>query len=339
MEGEKTMSLKTAVVTITLTATSILYAKSSISQQDIRLRDGGSVIYGDVKARIVRFGGYETPECTLAVGIDKPLFFFRKLGSTCKRLTNSKGVKIVCNADKTVCKTRAELIDFVVNSNTSHDVPHSDIPEWCNASRLNRTEHAICADEMLSELDLELARLYGASKSDNKDEEQLAWLKKRNACKGDTACIRKAYETRIETLREEKEKKKLETLENELVFTWIKNDCDERKDADACNAVGIYYTEGKKAVSVDYDKAYVYFQKGCEYGSAYACYNFGMAYVNGHGTSKNLHNALRAFERSCDLKLNEGCSQADEIRERLKYAFRGNVAKDECYKLKEYGVR
>jgi len=84
-----------------------------IPQKDIDAHIGDNVRFGKIDAKMVHFGGYATPECKLAVSLDGNYFYLKKVNSTCLTLTNSKGVKIICNSDKSVCKTRQELTDLM----------------------------------------------------------------------------------------------------------------------------------------------------------------------------------------------------------------------------------
>jgi len=305
-----------------LLCTVVVLSAKSVPDKDLQVRIGKSIQFGGVNAKMVRFGGFSTPECKLAISNEGRYFYLTKVNSTCTKITNSKGVKIICNSDKSVCKTREELIKFVkgdldsfseqrnkfiskederkhyskfekwlynncflknnkeksaiwstsyckcyvkaiietyrdangynkyfANSNvlkyekraskfgdkiyfcliladneeyeikhpkeskeidktlsalsqSSNDSLKSEYsqPAWCNSSNLNKTEHTICASDTLSTLDMKLADAYGASKAHKKDVAQRAWLKKRNRCRYDVECIKKAYEDRLEEL-------------------------------------------------------------------------------------------------------------------------------------------
>ncbi|ASL95912.1 hypothetical protein AXT60_24800 [Salmonella enterica subsp. enterica] len=68
----------------------------------------------------------------------------------------------------------------------------------------NSAEKTICADRKLSEFDVELAvkydfllHLHGMGGQLSMKEEQVAWLKKRNACKSDKQCLNNKYRKRI----------------------------------------------------------------------------------------------------------------------------------------------
>ncbi|MEO8666916.1 MAG: hypothetical protein ABI399_00250 [Bauldia sp.] len=71
-------------------------------------------------------------------------------------------------------------------------------------------EFAICANPELSDLDVEMATLYGVrmeipmmmgAKGAAQDE-QVAFLQQRGACGGNVACIAAAYRERIATLKQ-----------------------------------------------------------------------------------------------------------------------------------------
>lgn len=69
----------------------------------------------------------------------------------------------------------------------------------------SKNEQAICADPVLSARDGELARAYAAAlkASDYRGElkkDQLAWLKERDRCDGQVACLRRSYVERLTEL-------------------------------------------------------------------------------------------------------------------------------------------
>jgi len=184
----------------------------TVFAKDIDVRIGESIWFGGIEAKMVRFGGYGSPECKLAISKDGRYFYLKKVHSTCVKMTNSRGIKIICNSDKSVCKTRGELIDLVTAVPVVKNV---STPAWCRASRLNRTEHAICADDTLSALDMKLAKVYGASKANSKDVVQRAWLRERNACGNHTGCIKQHYLSRIKELEESTSSKEDDTVEGD----------------------------------------------------------------------------------------------------------------------------
>jgi uncharacterized protein len=69
-------------------------------------------------------------------------------------------------------------------------------------------EKAICADRELDDLDVEMSVLYTQLKPllamgarGNLEDAQVAWLKRRQACGADRACLSKAYADRLLQLR------------------------------------------------------------------------------------------------------------------------------------------
>ena len=327
--------MKKALIITLITLVTVLYARE-IPSKDLKVTVGKDVQFGSVKAKIVRFGGFTTPECKLAVSDDGTYFFFKKVNSTCKTLTNSKGVKIVCNANKSVCKTRNELINIIQNNKSPQgDQTDDTLPSWCNASHLNRTEHTICANDELGKLDKKLASVYGAVKADGKDKTQRAWLKQRNRCKSDVTCIRQAYEERIEQLNSQKEEETLSQAMKNSAFELMKTMCNAG-DASICLSVGIIYDEGKQGISVDDGQAAIYYRKACDLGSAKGCAYLGLMYGNGEGVNRDLNTALYYLDKGCAKGHQKACENADAVRDSLKNMFRG-ARKDACYRISQYG--
>lgn len=69
-------------------------------------------------------------------------------------------------------------------------------------------EKAVCADRALNDQDVEMSVLYiqlkpllGMGARGDMEDEQVAWLKRREACGGDRTCLSKAYEERLLQLR------------------------------------------------------------------------------------------------------------------------------------------
>lgn len=72
-----------------------------------------------------------------------------------------------------------------------------------------RTEHAICANRYLSNLDSEMAAQYrnlravmNGVQRDGLREDQRRWLRQRNGCGGDYGCLEYEYLGRIQSLVE-----------------------------------------------------------------------------------------------------------------------------------------
>ena len=66
------------------------------------------------------------------------------------------------------------------------------------------TERRICSDASLSQRDAVMKRLFNALKKDGKGKrvrrQQLAWLKARNRCRDDAACLERQYDARLQRL-------------------------------------------------------------------------------------------------------------------------------------------
>ena len=69
-------------------------------------------------------------------------------------------------------------------------------------------EKAVCADRQLNDEDVEMAVLYtllkpllGMGARGDMEDEQAAWLRRREACGADRACLGKAYQERVQQLR------------------------------------------------------------------------------------------------------------------------------------------
>ncbi len=69
-------------------------------------------------------------------------------------------------------------------------------------------EKAVCADRALNDQDVEMSVLYtqlkpllGMGARGDMEDEQVAWLKRRESCGGDHGCLNKAYEDRVLQLR------------------------------------------------------------------------------------------------------------------------------------------
>jgi uncharacterized protein len=69
-------------------------------------------------------------------------------------------------------------------------------------------EKAVCADQGLSNMDVEMATLFRVSmeipmlmgSKGAAGDEQIAWLAKRSTCGGSVTCLKDAYRTRIDQL-------------------------------------------------------------------------------------------------------------------------------------------
>lgn len=69
---------------------------------------------------------------------------------------------------------------------------------------------------------------------------------------------------------------------------------------DACDILGSWYTEGTN-VAIDEKKAFEYFKKGYEYGSANSALNAGTSYLMGVGCKKNVQKGIECWEYAAEL--------------------------------------
>ncbi|RVT82619.1 hypothetical protein DXV76_15370 [Rhodobacteraceae bacterium CCMM004] len=103
----------------------------------------------------------------------------------------------VCGRDL-FCIERAYRDRIAALANAPVRGPDPLMRPWCDASRLNATERAICSDETLADLDAALGAVYGAQKAARDDAEQNRWLRgDRDACGADRDCIAASYLRRI----------------------------------------------------------------------------------------------------------------------------------------------
>ncbi len=91
--------------------------------------------------------------------------------------------------------------------------PHQQTPHlkpgWCSSQpKLNASETAICTTEILSDLDLEMDRLFEAARermlhaaAKSFTQQQYDWGDLRDLCDSDVACLKAAYVKRNEQLR------------------------------------------------------------------------------------------------------------------------------------------
>ena len=84
-----------------------------------------------------------------------------------------------------------------------------------------------------------------------------------------------------------------------------KDDCNKRKDAEACLKTGLYYLDGK-IVDVNTKKAAKYLLKACDMKSAVGCYQLGK-FWQGDMDSKIKRKAKMYFQRACNYGDIESC--------------------------------
>jgi uncharacterized protein len=73
-------------------------------------------------------------------------------------------------------------------------------PSWCSAVALNPSERTICADAVLSRLDLQINEAYREAQRVAPDVDQRDWLDERNRCGAGLTCLEEAYRSRIAEL-------------------------------------------------------------------------------------------------------------------------------------------
>ena len=103
---------------------------------------------------------------------------------------------------KSIFAIRGAVIAIAVLFQTS--IPALASPSFDCAKASNPTERAICGSSNLSRLDVDLSRSYRAyrntlssSQRETLLSQQRAWLRQRNSCGGNNACIEQAYLSRI----------------------------------------------------------------------------------------------------------------------------------------------
>ncbi|MFD1743848.1 lysozyme inhibitor LprI family protein [Rhizobium helianthi] len=103
------------------------------------------------------------------------------------------------------------LIGLVVMAGAAPLLPlHAQAASFdCAKTDLAVDEKVICEDRTLNDLDVKMVTTFdiltGLVPMGNRDtlrDEQSAWLKKRQACGSDAACIRSAYQERMRQLEE-----------------------------------------------------------------------------------------------------------------------------------------
>lgn len=80
----------------------------------------------------------------------------------------------------------------------------------CAAAELAPDEKTICDNRDLNDLDVRMATefkwlsgMYAMGVRGNLQDQQSAWLKTRQACQADKACIRKAYDERLKAFEDD----------------------------------------------------------------------------------------------------------------------------------------
>jgi len=80
-----------------------------------------------------------------------------------------------------------------------------------------------------------------------------------------------------------------------------------RHDGFDCMLLGEIYENGTEAISKDTSKAFMYYQKGCNFGENDACSALGYLYEMGVGTDADPKKALKLYTKSCEKDGVKGC--------------------------------
>ena len=178
------------------------------SQADLNLRKYNGGYIDGVAVYEIEVGGYKAPLCRFAISRDGRYFYFSRLRSNCRRFTNSRGIPVVCNYNKSVCKTRYEIRDFINNGYYQYQIdPGFD----CSKAR-TYVEKRMCANEELARLNRKLNSVYKTTYNLLKPSYSLLselktsekkWIKIRDiACKNEPdSCISNMLRERIDTLQ------------------------------------------------------------------------------------------------------------------------------------------
>ena len=73
----------------------------------------------------------------------------------------------------------------------------------------------------------------------------------------------------------------------------------------------IYYYG--KGVEQDYKKAAEFFEKSCESGDKYGCYELGKMYEKGEGVEQDKSKALMFYKKACDDGMDDACEKYTEL--------------------------
>jgi len=195
------------------------------TQKDLMLKDNGILEIDSKKTRVISFGGDTTPECKLAISLDGKYFYLKKIRSTCRKFINRYGKKIICNYNKSICKTRDELRDFALSGNNETNIIITNQPSWCKYAK-TYVENKICSNERLWELDEKLVKIFNLAlmevdnASELKNSEKI-WVQERDLeCNSKSIeCIINKYNQRIAFLKNLIEKNTHNVLQNNKKVT------------------------------------------------------------------------------------------------------------------------
>ncbi|MDI7865156.1 lysozyme inhibitor LprI family protein [Rhizobiaceae bacterium n13] len=99
------------------------------------------------------------------------------------------------------------LLSAILAGTTLFAGPSHSASFDCDAQNLKPDEQAICANRALNDADVKMATtfqllsgLLAMGARGTLHDEQSAWLKTRQACGGDVACLKAAYDARLKQL-------------------------------------------------------------------------------------------------------------------------------------------
>lgn len=109
---------------------------------------------------------------------------------------------------KTIVRSTFALGIFALTGLAGHGALAASFD--CDGKALQPDETAICTNRDLNDLDVRMATefkwlsgMYAMGVRGELQDQQTAWLKTRQACQSDIACIRKAYEDRLKVFEED----------------------------------------------------------------------------------------------------------------------------------------
>ena len=207
----------------------------------LRMYDATSSV--GMGATMVEFGGYQEPLCKLAISNDGQYFFLKKVNSHCLKLTNSKGIKIICNSNKSVCKTRKELVEFIQSKGKKENIGLQKVTKYEGECKKGDTESCLL-----------LGIMYYTGKEIAKDHEKALKIFK-PLCE-ETVKTCPLFSKIILS-------EKIEGGIDDALYI-LTQSC-KFGDAKSCVKLGILYDDGKK-VKKDSIKADYYFSKACKEG-------------------------------------------------------------------------
>ena len=272
-------------------------------EYDLKLRMYDATDRIGMAAKMVEFGGDKEPLCKLAISNDGRYFFLKKVNSSCIKLTNSKGMKIICNSNKSVCKTRKELVEFIQSKGKKGNTGITKAAKYDAECKKGDIESC-----------LELGIMYYTGKEIAKDHEKALKI------------FKPLCEETVKTCPLFSKIILSEKIEGGIEDAlYILTQSCKSGDAKSCAKLGILYNDGKK-VKKDSIKADYYFNKACEEGEGTACGVVGAAYLKGEGYKKDINKAISMFKHGCELNSTLSCAKLGSLYSSDEYGVK-NIQK------------